>query len=197
MSDATDRILDMVMTRLAGGVDTAFANKELLNATESFCARAYAWRHVQKVTVRANRTQTVIPLPAPECRILNIFYAGDASSRMSVVPFTVEGDLTQVFSFTAPNVLKTRDARDDDWDISIVAFLTARTLDAFPDELFERYFEGLCDGLLARLYAIPQRPWSSAQMARMHSLLERRAISEAYRNVMRGFAGPNWSFPQF
>lgn len=50
-----------------------------------------------------------------------------------------------------------------------------------PDELFEEHEERLLDGTLARIYAEPNRPWTSLEMAGYHQQLFRQHIEAAAR----------------
>jgi hypothetical protein len=62
------------------------------------------------------------------------------------------------------------------------------------------YIEGITEGALARLYAIPDRPWSSLNHAAMHERKYRKVKLEARRAAEEGrgrMGGDNWRFPPF
>lgn len=195
---SVERILNSVQSRLNGGVLEDFARAELLDVTENYFEKTCAWRESIDVTFRVGRRETTIPLPDTACRVIQIWYVGDNNQNLIPVPATVEGELnTRLVQFVPPFTLRLREGRDEEFDASFVCALTATDLDAFSDELMERHREGLTHALLARLYAIPQRPWTSDKMMVWHSRMERRFVSEATRQAARNYGGPLWMFPQF
>lgn len=197
MSTTTDRILDSLMSRVQG-LDTAFAQAELLSACESFFERSFAWRETLRVTIRAGKRDTTIIPTVQSSRILHVYYLGDASQTVQLVPFTVEGEQsTALMQFIMPSTLRLRVAREEDFVASLAVALTSNTLGDFPEDLLARWREGITNEALARLYAVPSRPWTSNQLALWHGRLAKRDISEAHRMASRGYGGPLWQFPPF
>lgn len=195
---SVERILNSVQARLSGGIAEDFARSELLDVAEEFFTQTCAWRESIDVTFRAGRRDTIITLPDTACRVVKIWYVGDNATQLTPVPATVEGENNAyLVQFVEPFTLRLREGRTEEWDASFVCALTATDLDSFSDEQMERHREALIQLLLARLYAIPQRPWTSEKSAVWHARQSRRLVSEASRNAARNFGGPQWVFPHF
>lgn len=67
-----------------------------------------------------------------------------------------------------------------------------------PDELFQNWFEGILDGTLFRISAVPNKPYTNPQMASYHGARFRAAIGRARAIAQHDFtdSGGRWSFPQ-
>jgi hypothetical protein len=80
------------------------------------------------------------------------------------------------------------------------AALVPTTLAAtLPDISYTHHVDGLIDGVLARLYQIPKRPWSDKELAMMKMKSYRQAILMARDFANRGY-GPSdtgFRFPPF
>ena len=194
---SVERILNSVQTRLNGGVLEDFARAELLDVAELFFERSCAWRETFDVTWAADTAQATVTLSA-NTRIVQLMYVGDSTQKVQLTAATVEGESsTSIAKFVEPNILLLQDGRAEEFAASAVCAMTATSLDAFPAELLVRWREGLTNGLLGRLYAIPQRPWTSEKLALWHTRLEKFSISQAQRLSARNFGSPGWRFPQF
>jgi hypothetical protein len=68
-----------------------------------------------------------------------------------------------------------------------------------PEWMWSTYFQDWYDGCLARLYAMPAKPWASPVHAQYHGKRFRNAMAYRKQEVPRGFAwaqpGP-WRFPR-
>lgn len=69
----------------------------------------------------------------------------------------------------------------------------------FPPELFSTWFETILDGTLARLYAMPAKPWSSPQLATFHGKRYSGGSAAARAQAQNGFTqgGGRWNFPTY
>lgn len=71
-----------------------------------------------------------------------------------------------------------------DWDI--------------PEWMWQTYFQPWLDGTLARLHAMPAKPWRDVVMAQYHGRRFRSAMGQAKQEAQRGFQYNNapWRFPR-
>jgi hypothetical protein len=71
-----------------------------------------------------------------------------------------------------------------DWDI--------------PDWMFETYFQDWEDGILARLYSMPAKPWRDMVLAQYHGKRFRNEMALRKQEAARGFEYnvQNWQFPR-
>lgn len=69
----------------------------------------------------------------------------------------------------------------------------------FPPMLWMQWFDVILDGVLARLYGMPSKPFSSPQLATYHGPRFRDGIRRARDIAQRGFTdgGGRWCFPYF
>jgi hypothetical protein len=63
----------------------------------------------------------------------------------------------------------------------------------FPSELWMHWFDVILDGVLARLYGMPSKPFSNPQLGTYHSTRYRGGIRRARATV----SGGRWCFPYF
>jgi hypothetical protein len=68
---------------------------------------------------------------------------------------------------------------------------------AIPEWMYEMYFQDWLDGTLARLYAMPSKPWSNLGLAQYHAKRFRNEMAFRKQEVSRGFSYnvPTWKFP--
>ena len=71
-----------------------------------------------------------------------------------------------------------------DWDI--------------PEWMWDMYFDVWEDGTVARLFAMPAKPWSNLVLAQYHSKRFRNKMAFRKQEIARGFVynSPAWRFPQ-
>ena len=69
---------------------------------------------------------------------------------------------------------------------------------AIPEWMYEMYFQDWTDGTLARLYGMPNKPWSNLGLAQYHLKRFRNEMAFRKQEAMRGFAYnvPTWRFPR-
>jgi len=68
-----------------------------------------------------------------------------------------------------------------------------------PKFVFDKYFEGVISGALAKLYREPNRPYTDINLSTINERKFRGAVGTARASAETGFAlaQPNWSFPKF
>lgn len=69
---------------------------------------------------------------------------------------------------------------------------------ALDDWMWDTYFKDWNDGVLARLYGMPSKPWSNQTIAIYHGRRFRNAMAYRKQEAMRGFTHntPTWRFPR-
>lgn len=194
---ARERILDGVQARI-GGVADAFLEVEYNDSVEEFFERSTAYRHVVSITLRPDHTTYYLTLPRPQTHITRLMLVGTAYEMLKPVPYFVEGMSGSTdFVFVPPSALKIKEPPTSEKVISVAMTLAPESADAVPEELLLLYREGIKDLLLSRLFAIPQRPWSSDRLAATHSRRATRAVAEARQTVNQGYGKMPWSYPTF
>lgn len=67
-----------------------------------------------------------------------------------------------------------------------------------PDWMYDMYFQDWLDGVLAKLYAMPAKPWSNKELTILHGKKFRAAMGQRKQEANRGFTygQPGWRFPR-
>ena len=80
-----------------------------------------------------------------------------------------------------------------------VALTVTPAAATFPDLSLTHHFEAIQNGSLARLYAMPNKPWTDPIMAARYGQLFRRACMELRAVADAGYTSsdPPWRFPPF
>lgn len=80
-----------------------------------------------------------------------------------------------------------------------VALTVSDAATVFPDLSVSHHFEAILNGAFARLYAMPNKPWTDQLVANRYSQLFRRACSELRTNGDLGYqhSSPPFRFPPF
>jgi hypothetical protein len=70
---------------------------------------------------------------------------------------------------------------------------------ALEEWMWDTFFQDFLDGSLARLYAMPAKPWSNKDLTVYHGKRFRNAMAYRKQESMRGysFAVPAWRFPRW
>ncbi|CAB4143976.1 hypothetical protein UFOVP470_7 [uncultured Caudovirales phage] len=192
-----DRIFEAVQARL-GGATESFLENEYNDAVMEYFQRSTVFRFRQDITLRSGKTSYPLTIPSG-AHLSQILFAGDTSSQLRAVPSFVQGMAgADIMTFDgASNILRLREAPSEERIMTILLILSPERGAIIPEYLLLQEYEGLKDLLLSRMYAIPQRPWTSEKLAGYHGKRAVRAISEAQRIVNRGYGSANWSFPAF
>lgn len=210
----TQRILARVK-----GCTMAMVNVELRAVTAEFLHKTLLWRERRTIPASSvnpgQASYAVVPPQADAgtvvATVLSAWY-GQSPIRVGSVTGTRPGeageprmvDLTDPLTITLwpapPTGADTKDiVLDIAWSIEPVV--------TNPDTLTLPYaalnhLEALTEGTLAKLFAMPDKPWSSTEHATYHHGLYRTALFEAKNAVRDGrghgaVAAPRWRFPRF
>lgn len=177
-----DRIYDAIEVSLPG-LNHAVVQMSVWDAIEDFCTKSTFWQATVAWTIPAGG-QAVNLNPI----------SGDALVRWvlgvrGLYNYRVEPPATII------DLGPVTDARVGH---ARVALKPSRLTDNLPSLLVDDWFEAICDGAKARLYAQPAKPYSSPILAERHGRMFRTAISSARSTAMRynmGEATSGWAFP--
>lgn len=191
-AEAFTRLMDSARVRLPSALDGVM-KLELFSVLKEFTQRSNAWRETIGVLTspgafeydlysenRAaiNRLLHVTPIDAPTVSIpatmptvgrLRLQYAPSESQRLNAIVALTVSDPTEEAGFPQ-----------------------------FPEELLDKYFTGILDGLLSRMMSQPAKPYSSEKGAGFHGFKFRQATNLAKREAQTGntFGAQTWRFPQ-
>lgn len=206
-----------VMARLPGA-DLATVNIEMRAAANEFLARTLIWR--SRVAFTAIPGVNAYPLISVQpqagvmiSRVLAAYYGKtpiSVGSLMTGYDFTVTG-APQVLDASDPSrivVWPTPVQETTEHEITMDVAWAVDPSSIEPESVVLPfsvlgYIEAISDGALARLYAMPDKPWSSQKHADFHmrkfrvSMVQARRTAEAARGRENGHAVPRWRFPRF
>lgn len=187
------------------GVVRSVAKRELLNTAREFYRQSTVWREVIEASsiTRTSDRFTVNPSDATS-EVFQIYYVtfnniplegksekpvGERPNGTPITWYSYDYDTFELWplpSESQPNI----QAR-----VFLIPKETATTL---PDTAYSKYYEGILDGVLGRLYGHPAKPYSNPAIAEYHLRRFRNFIGEAAAEAKQGgFAGQNWKFPAF
>lgn len=214
----TDTITPMsqrVLARLPGA-PLEIVNIEMRAATTEFLARSLIWRSRKTFPLVANTNGYTIVSPQEPAGVMiaSVLAAFCGKTPMRVGPltgydFTTTGDPRVVDSTNPTQVIvwptPTTESAGKEIALDVAWGLDPSSIE--PDSVILPYnvlghLEVMVDGALARLYAMPDKPWSSTQHAEYHLRRFRGGTMEARRTAdtgrgREGLNPPSWRFPPF
>lgn len=161
-----NRLYDTIQSRL-GGITLAMIELELHSIVEEFCIRSTYFRELVYWQMQIGVSRVLLsPFSAYMVTVWVIWQHG--LSR-----FYVDTPATLV-DMQPPVASRTGEA----WIV-----LRPRNFEAIKygavHELFTTWFEVILDGVLFRLYQMPNKPWASPQLAAYHGTRFRAGINRA------------------
>lgn len=203
MSESIATWLKDFLPRTPGAV-RAVAKRELINAAREFFRESAAWIYVvDDVDFAAGTYTYTLTPPDANSEILQIY---SVESNGLPLTFKVERPAgeretgTPRFWYADKAVLTlwpTPVEADTQVVIRSILIPTASTT-VLPDVAASKYYEGILDGALARMYGHPAKPYSNPAYATYHLNRFRNAIGVAAGERKTGGAsGQNWQFPAF
>lgn len=203
MSESVATWLKDFLPRTPGAV-RAVAKRELINAAREFFRESAVWLHIDEDIdfVAGTYTYTATP-PDANSEIVQIY-----SVERNGLPlqFKVERPLGERETGTplywtadkANFTLWPTPVEDDTTVIVRSILIPTASTSVLPDMAASKYYEGILDGALARMYGHPAKPYSNPQYATYHLNRFRNAIGVAAgERKTGGISGPNWQFPSF
>lgn len=181
-----NNLTDALAIRLPGAT-TAAITLEFGALLYEFCDQTNAWAEHIPIVV-TNTTVHCYEIEPDEGELLRLLNVVDANERPVVcglrMPHTLEflKPISQPQTYTANVALKP--------DGEAMTFA--------PEWLLSRYYNGMLDGILARMMSQIAKPYSSPQAARMHQMRYQQVVAQARAEVLARFRyrGQGWIYPQ-
>lgn len=203
-----DHFRQAILARVPG-ITRDLVDIELRIVVSEFLTRTMLWRQEYEFTGAIGADSYIIPVAQAGVNIAAILDAHHGRT-----PLRLGAAAGFYRELGVPRFISLRDARtvrvwpspqDVSENFRFTAALTVDMIDANPETSFVLPYEvvpysnALMDGVLARLYSMPDKPWTSKTLMEDHRRLYRRGMSEARlaadEGRVRGAA--NWRFPRF
>ena len=207
MSDSIallESVKESAMVRLPGA-DPTIIDRETRWMMSEFLRETRVWRRVMTVTLVDATTMYDLPIEDEEAVAVLMGATLDGSQMSLGLPSALdeqEGTPTQA-GMEGDRVLRV-------WPVpmlgdagKVVAVDVALTLlvsvDAVPPDALRPYQGYMLDGLLARLYAMPDKPWTNVRIADVHLRRFETGKASVKRDMdgHRSFGSPRARFPRF
>jgi len=167
-------------------------NRLFLEVARDFCKRTRAWKQdlaaFDSVATKATYALT-LPVDTQLVDVLSVQYNAKALGKKTKpqlqradnqwrtragtpIDFTREG-ISSITLYRVPASIVVGGIQ------AYVALRPALTATAVDDELYDEYSDVFNDGVLARLYAMPRKPWSSQALAGYHHRMYEDACDNA------------------
>lgn len=191
------------------GITPAQAEEKLRHALKEFYLQSRAWRQVLGPLDIQASTSLVTPAPPADSQIVWVRSAwlqeGSIRTHLktSVTKITeTRSDKPTHYYSESPQTLNlwpTPDVNLDDVLFVEVALTMTDAAATAPDLSATHHFEAIQNGALARLYMMPNKPWTDQIAATRYGQLFRRACMELRAVSDAGYlhGDPPWRFPPF
>lgn len=187
------------------------AKRQLLRATREFAERTRAWRRNIQISVIANTaTVNLQPEFGTTSELVDIITIKNTGGGAPLTPTTfvwLDENMSDWRSDTAVDaqyyVLESNNTirlvpypsttTANLYDVRVCLKPIVATATTIPDVLANKFDEVLVHGALGRLYSIPRKPWTDANLAQYHMALfmdgvfrgEQEAVDEFQTGVPR------------
>lgn len=190
MATPFDRLMNTIRPHLPGAIDDAI-KQELFLVCDDFFKKSNVWRETIDVVHRAG-TDTADFMP----------FSGRVQRLMAVQD---DGRVVRGVHISAPEVLKFRHKASSDTTLQATFALTVNdplSRDAFPVvpwQLVEAHQDVLISGILARMMAQMNKPYTNLPLANFHLSRFRGGTARAKNEANEGetYGSSNWRFPRF
>jgi hypothetical protein len=208
-TSAAQDILDTILSRLNGATYEA-VSLELRNTIREFLRETSCWRDILTVPIIKDRREYVLD-PYDQNAKINIVHRITVGTRelqsgggRKPIPFRDEDHGTPIGYVIDPDgtsvVLDVvPDNNGDDPMIITVSLTTRPGINAVPEFVATRYFEGLVSGVLYRMMSQPKKPYTDQNLALFHTKKYSSQMAVARDEANRFYTtGPGpWKFPYF
>lgn len=184
------RLMDTARPHLPGAVDNAVL-QELFLVCDEFFKKSQAWREGIEFTVlRGEHAGMIMPFAGS---IDTLLWVEDAKG------FPVRGAY-----MGEDNTVSLRHPAQETLNYTAFVNLTVTdptTKDAYPivpANIVEKYTDELLSGLLSRMMAQPNKPYTNLSLAQYHDRKFRGGAARAYNSINTGNTrgSQRWAFPQ-
>jgi hypothetical protein len=185
-----DRLLQAARTHLPGALDSAL-QVEMYNVVDDFLTESSIWQETAAFITAVGTTDYEIDLEN-NATFLRLLYVLGNANRPVIATMEEPG---VVVLRTIPQTIENMTAR-----VSLtLKGVTSEGWPSIPSWMWQRYREGLLDGLLAKMLVQPAKPYTNERLAIFHgrkfNVAKSRARSEA--NRMKLYDAQAWRFPKF
>jgi len=192
--DQAERLLQTLRTQIPGVTDDML-NLQLFNVIDEFFRRTNAWQHYDDIPLQENIQQYVIPVPSGAV----IVRAMGASHNGMPITFQMSPpDL--VWLFHQPDLPMIEHPVVMGVSLSVAKDCMAKSCDCWeiPEWCWNSFFQAWLDGVLARFYSMPAKPWSNSAQAVYHHKRFRNLMGGHKQEAEKGFVHslPGWNFPR-
>lgn len=198
---------NLLLPRLAGAPQ-AMVQAELVRVIDDFCVRSCVWRErfsEQDITAgQQTFTLTAVTTNAVTVGVLDA-YINDLPLRQRALVFT-GATTNRPLAFTVrperPAVMLF-DAEPEETLTGVLdvdAYLApVDVTEALPSLLTDMFFEVIFDGVLAAMYASPDKPYTDTKLAVFHGTRYLSGLNRARVAAKMGHTShaQNWAFPRF
>jgi hypothetical protein len=185
------RIMDNLRIRVPGALDDGLKH-ELWNAVDEFLRDTNVWTdEIEFTTSTPQDIYTITPtfVPARIVRCMGLWDANDIP-----VPVTMDDAGILAIDKATP---------DNSTLTTIVTLSVQEPVDAdgmpqLPAWIVEKYYDGILDGTLARMFSQPAKPFSNASLALLHQrrFAGQKGLAKREANRRGIYRGQAWTFPQ-
>ncbi len=192
------------------GATAAQLEEKLRHAAKEFYLQSRAWRTVLGpfTVTAANPAVTLTPPADARVMWVRAAWLQEGTVVTALVPSPCKitesrSERPRQYYFDPPTgVLQlwpTPDATLSNVLYAEVALAPTTAAAAFPDLAESHHFEAIEHGALARLFAMPNKPWTNQDEARRYARMFRRACIEMRAVSDQGYthSDPPWRFPPF
>ncbi len=192
------RLIDNATYRVPGALSSALL-PELFAVLDEFFQTTNIWR--EDATFTANPTTSTF-LEDPAAYTYDV--TATSGQIVRLVAVVNEGGVPVVAGMPIPGcvILRNPPASSETYTATVVLSVTdpvtSEGYPVCPDWIYQKYMNGLLDGLLGRMMSQTGKPYSSPQIAMVHlkrfqSAMSRARVETTRQNV---YGAQNWSFPQ-
>lgn len=192
-----DYFLDDIMPDIVGA-EVPFVMRHIRNAAIEFCERSWAW-HLEALPIQLQANKAYYNLLPPVmddsqeiCQVIWVMVnekiitplTNQDKLSLSGDPEHYLQDYTEQITLlpTPSNAVAMRYE---------VALRPSRTSEGLNGSVGKRYFEAICNGAKAKLFEIPNKPWSDGQNSVFHRSKFEDAAAMAKDEVLSGLGrGP-------
>lgn len=187
------------------GATRKVVRQELLNTLRDFFNDSYAWRSSHTQSVRAGRSKYYLsPVDAHTdvAGVLTVYVNGKELMPLpEYVSYSTDPGTPRYFYCFAPDSIELFPTPDVDIARGLriqSALVPNPNVKRVPAIAVTKFYNPILDGTLARMYAQPNKPYSSPQMAAAKQQLYKYGVARARAQARRGFTSSDpFSFPFF
>lgn len=182
------------------GAEPGIIDAQIRKALREFMKRTTLIRETFAFdTIQDASTYQLIPSFGQVSSVLDVFYDDNAGNEIMLRPRPEEARYLRTpaqpdsWWTSIPDILTMSPVPDGVYTVSVRAVISLKQDDTtFPEELYKHHAEALAAGVMALMYAMPGKPWTSSQNSKEAGRLYNGAI-RTIRGNLRDGGQPNQS----